>query len=124
MKRTVAAFLIAPAVPAVAFMSSAGLGLGLVISYSLSYVLGIPVFFVLRKIKKETHACYLMAGFFMGAAYILVPALFYWSVDALLPALIFGVTGSITALIFSLIRGDKRNRPNQSPQTRATSGPV
>jgi len=110
MKRTVAAFLLAPAVAALLFASSAGLSFALIYSYLLSFVLGLPVFLILRKKKKESHVCYLTAGFVMGAAYILVPASFYWSADALIPSLMFGCVGSIVALSFSLIRGNERRR--------------
>lgn len=110
MKRTAAAFLFAPAVAALLFASSAGLTVALVLSYGLSYALGLPVFLVLRRKKKENHVCYLAAGFFMGAVYVLIPALFDWSVEALIPALMFGCVGAMVALTFSLLRGNERQR--------------
>jgi hypothetical protein len=110
MKRTVAAFIFAPAAAALLFASSAGILVAFVYSYLLSYALGLPVFLVLRRKRKESHVCYLAAGFAMGALYVLVPALFAWSVDALIPALMFGCVGAIVALSFSLLRGNERRR--------------
>ncbi len=46
----------------------------------------------------------------MGAVYVLIPALFDWSVEALMPALMFGCVGAMVALTFSLLRGNERQR--------------
>lgn len=116
MKRTIAAFIAAPSIPSVYFIPHAGAELAFGLTYFLSYLLGVPAFLFLRRIKQETHLNYALAGFVMGASYILLQALFEWFTGALLLVLMFGCVGSLTALVFSLLRGNERVRSNKVPQ--------
>ena len=111
MRRTLLAFLVAPAAAALIFASAAGIAVAFLYSYFFSYVLGVPVFLVLRKKKKETHIYYATAGFLLGALYVLVPAVFDWWMlgrEALVAALMFGCVGAAVAISFSLLRGNER----------------
>ena len=111
MRRTLVAFLVAPAAAAFVFGPLAGAASAIVFSYLFSYVLGVPVFLLLRKLKKESHVCYVAAGFTLGMLYILAPNVFDWRKfgrDIFFTALAFGGVGAAVAISFSLLRGNER----------------
>jgi hypothetical protein len=111
MKRTIAAFIIAPLIPAVLFAAGAGILASIAYSYLFSYVLGIPAFLVLQKKRKESHLMYGMVGLVIGLLYVIIPAaisLHIFDPNALLSALLFGALGASVALSFSAIRGNER----------------
>ena len=116
MKRTITAFLIAPLIPAFVFMPGAGDAVSVGYSYAFSYILGVPVFLVLRKKKKESHLLYGSLGFIVGALYVLVPAIpdvRMFDSNGAIAALMFATIGVAVALCFSIIRGPERKRPIQ-----------
>ena len=108
--KTAFAFVAAPTVPALAL----GMGVGslsiLPYSYAFSLLLGLPVFFVLRAKRKETDQNYMIAGLACGFGYVVIPAVLTAMIDtnALLAAGIFAGIGAVTALTFSLIRGNEK----------------
>ena len=111
MKRTLVAFLIAPAAAALIFAVYAGVTTAFLFSYLFSYILGVPVFLVLRTIKKENHVCYVAAGFVMGFLYVFIPCLVEWrglGREMLIAGVMFGCVGFAVAFIFSLLRGHER----------------
>jgi cell shape-determining protein MreD len=98
--------VVAPLIPSIVFFYFAGVMSSFVYSYGVSYVLGIPTFLILRRLKKEEHLYYASAGFILGALYILVstgPDPQFISV-----AFSFGLLGFLVALCFSVIRGSER----------------
>ena len=112
MKRTIIAFAVAPLIPAAVLGASGGFFDLLPYTYVFSYILGLPVFLILKTRKKERHMIYGLSGLLMGSLYVLAPALVSFNLgdpNALLSAFIFGVIGAVVALTFSLIRGDERN---------------
>ena len=116
MKRTIAAFMIAPLIPAVVFMPSAGAVVAIGYSYAFSYILGMPVFFLFRKKKRESHLLYGSLGFVIGALYVLVPAISdirMFDSSGVIASLMFATIGAAVALCFSVVRGPERRRPIQ-----------
>ncbi len=109
MKRTIAAFLVAPLIPAVAYMRSiSGPALAFLYSYLWCYLLGIPTFFLLRKMKKESHVAYTSLAFIFGSILVLHPDLFEGgTLDSqdLIISLVFAAIAGAAGFCFSAIRG-------------------
>lgn len=111
MKRTLSALLIAPLIPAALFAPGAGLLVAVAYAYLFCALLGLPVFFILKRAQRETHATYALAGLILGGICVLIPALFSFQtldLNALLAAFLFGVLGGAVGLTFSAIRGPER----------------
>ncbi|HXC02229.1 MAG TPA: hypothetical protein VNU49_06220 [Opitutaceae bacterium] len=106
MKRTLIALIVAPLIPAVLFAHDAGPILSLLLSYFWSFVFGLPVFFILRRIRKEYHICYALAGFSLGFLALLLQGAIH--ISEIYGAYLFGLLGLAVALCFSLIRGKER----------------
>jgi drug/metabolite transporter (DMT)-like permease len=116
MKRTIAAILIAPLIPALFYMVYEPSLFYLFYSYFLSWILGIPTILILKKLKKERHWIYGLIGFLGGMLYIVAPSIFArYSLytDGLVAAILFGTYGFITALCFSFIQGKKNQKFKQ-----------
>lgn len=127
MKRTIAAFLLAPLISASVFIPSAGAAVGVGYSYVVSYILGIPVFLVLRKKKKESHFLYGSLGFVVGSLYVIIPAIpdiRTFDSNGVIAALMFATIGSSVALCFSVIRGPERKRPIQRAIATEAAAPI
>ena len=129
MKRTAIAFAVAPLIAAVPVMGSAGPMLSLVFSYGVSYVVGVPVFLVLRHFRQEWHLYYAGAGVALGVLYTLCTGAISGTIgDVLTVGTMFGVLGLLVGLTFSLIRGGERRlaqpigreEPPSSPPIKVT----
>ncbi len=114
MNRTILAFLIAPAFPAI-WMSATDILSFFYFGYSYicSYVIGVPGFLLLRKFKIEFHWTYALSGFLGGIIIIILINVNYINSGIFLPALVFGGFGLIVALVFSLVRGSERIRSSK-----------
>jgi O-antigen/teichoic acid export membrane protein len=125
-RRTFAAFLLVPLIPAVALVHDAGPWIALVYSYVLTYVFGIPVFLVLRRAHKETHFRYILCGAISASSVMLAIYFMNYAHNESLLAIagILGFIGAIEGYCFSAIRGKDRrlNAPNQSTDPTLTSG--
>ena len=118
MKRTLAGFLIAPLITMLLFLDTAGFGLSFVMSYTISYIFGIPCMIFLKRKKKESHRLYSALGFVFGASYVIIINLFYLDLQIIIAAFFFGAIGLLTALCFSLIQGNKRIHSDETQSTR------
>jgi hypothetical protein len=110
MNRTVLAFGLAPLVSAVAIIREAGPLIALVYAYVLTYLLGVPVFLILKKKKKETHTRYALFGA-LAAALVGVAIFVFGGTSEpklLLLPLMLAAVGAIEGLCFSWIRGDEK----------------
>jgi hypothetical protein len=109
MPRTVLAFVLSPLVPALAIVRDAGPALAFAYAYFLTYLFGLPLFFVLRKRKRESHASYAIGGAASAACVGL--GLFVLSKaqepKLLVVAAFLSAVGAIEGMCFSLIRGQK-----------------
>lgn len=106
MKRTPLAFLAAPLIPALLTWTAAGPMLAILLSYFWSLLFGVPVFLVLRKLKRERHLCYATAGFAYGLLFIVLQGSLEQS--SIAAGLFVSTLGLAVALAFSLIRGRER----------------
>lgn len=107
MKQTPVAFLLAPLIPAVVFAHDAGPVSSVALSYFWSFVIGLPVFLILRRIKREYHLCYAVVGFSLGFLAFFAQG-DMGSKDTLLAGFLFGLIGFAVSISFSLIRGRER----------------
>jgi hypothetical protein len=134
MKKTLLALAIAPATagvafgvlstvasseqePIVVFIGSSGVGA--LVSYGLSYTVGIAAFCVLRALKRETTVAYVGVGALLGLLYAYASAAFApggggWSMFFTAPAL-----GMLVASTFAFIRGSEKIA---HPAARANAG--
>ena len=137
MRKTIIALAVAPATAAVAFgvLSTAASSdnepivvfigssqAGALVSYGLSYTVGIATFYVLRALRRETIVAYVGAAAFFGLLYAYASSGFApngdgWAMFILAPALAILVAGT-----FAGIRGNKK-RAHPAARANAAQRP-
>jgi hypothetical protein len=109
MLRTTLAFVLAPLVPASVLVRDAGPAIAVIYAYSLTYLFGFPLFFYLRKQRRESHASYTLGG--ATSAGTIGLGLFALTKAQEPKLLVFAAlltaVGAVEGLCFSLIRGPK-----------------
>ena len=108
MIRTSLAFLVSPLVLAVLIVPVAGPLIAGFYAYFLSFLFGVPLFFLLRRRKRESYLCYAIGG---AASATLVGVVIISESgsplgDMLLVAMFSaGLVGALEGLCFRAIRG-------------------
>lgn len=110
MIRTSIAFLVSPLVLAAVIIGLAGPWLAGFYAYSLSFLFGMPLFFVLKWKKKESYFCYAVGG--TASATLVGLVIISQSgapvIDMILVSMFSaGIIGALEGLCFRAIRGQK-----------------
>ena len=93
-----------------------------VISYGISYVIGIPVFICLRRIRRETMLAYSMIGGIVGFLYLpIINGFIGLTPELVVISFFFALLGASVGASFKLIAGRTRVS-NQSTDPTLASG--
>jgi hypothetical protein len=92
-----------------------------VVSYGISYLIGIPVFFCLRRIRRETMLAYSVIGGIVGFLYLpIINGFIGLTPELVAISFFFALLGSTVGASFKLIAG-RALVSNQSPDPALAS---